>query len=815
MKFFQCCVLFLSLSLWAEPYSPFPKYRSQAFPNQDTVHINPPPFLWPAKTRTSSYVVEISRDENFTKIEKISKQLLQACYINDEKFSPGKWFWRLVHEDGQVAGPYSFKITDQPVFVTPSYEVFENNIPSSHPRFLTQKSELEQKQILLKDSTFQEEILSQSKIFINQAVPSPQAMNIPKGELKPHEHKRLLINKAKSFLGRRLLQCSYLSSAYLINRDEKFAEKAVENALFIANLDKKYQHLNDFTESMCLNSLVIVFDNCYDYLNEQQKQKMLEKIQDFSSNYYAHMRNNVEMRVFDNHAWQKTINTLFKSALVSKGHLPEANEWLEFCYEIWRARAPASGFNLDGAWVNGSGYFTANIVTLIQMPTLLSRYTGVNFFEHPWFKNAPYALMMTWPANSYSSGFGDGHGSPTNPRWKQAMLVKAIASETQNGEAQWFYEEMKSDPQCNKQLHAKNNPKHPLDVEFIEWFAVVENNKEPQVKIPRDLTAALFPNSGFASLHSNYLEPDKNIFISLRSSLYGSGSHTSCDQNAFNIIAGGEALFLGAGHYTNFSDKHNLLQYRHTRGANSILADKIGQSIGTHSYGEIIHFEDKEDYTYVVADASAAYSGKITDPMWHKKMKEAGVEASRENAYGETGLKKFIRHLIYIKPSTLIIYDDLEADKPITWTWMLHSPQEMTLDDNFLYASNSQFKSRVSTFSEQALAKELSDKFYSPAINWSQRKIHGEIVEYDNQWHFEASTPKLRKTAFLSIIQLKPKNQKFQELKIKTAGKVIFGDWKIIADLSAKNGIKLIKNNQLLLSSFQKSENNHVAKLEE
>ena len=74
-------------------------------------------------------------------------------------------------------------------------------------------------------------------------------MEVSAPGMKKHEIHRLMINKAKGYLGRRMMQSSYLSSAYLLTNDKRFADKAIKNALYVADLDSKYQHLNDFTES--------------------------------------------------------------------------------------------------------------------------------------------------------------------------------------------------------------------------------------------------------------------------------------------------------------------------------------------------------------------------------------------------------------------------------------------------------------------------------------------------------------------------------------------------------------------------------------
>ena len=801
-------IVLLTLSLTAEVIHP--KYRKTAYPNEIAPRLNPPQLLWPSQGKNAHYRVELSQDKNFVDEVIKSKTINWACFTSHEVLAEGQWFWRVsLPKTGEVLGTYSFTIDQQIQFPTPKFEQFKANIPVGHPRFLTSSKDLATVKQNLNGHSLYEEIISNSDIFLTQKTKPLKVEIENSSELKAHEIHRISINKAKSYLSRRLMECSYLSCAYIITQNKAYAQRAIENAKAITQLDPQYTNLNDFTQSMCLDALNLVFDNCYDQIDPKTKQVFLKHIKSIAGLYYKHKANNLETTIFNNHAWQKTFNSLLKSALITLGHLPEADKWLEYCYEVWCCRAPAGGFNLDGAWMNGTGYFTANMVTLMQTPSLLSRYTGFNFFAHPWFKNAPKGLMMNWPAKSYSNGFGDGHGSPTNPRWKQAMLIKAIASANQDSEAQWFYEHMLTDQQCNKAHHGKNNSKHALDTEFIEWFATAYNSEAPKSKKPQQLNAAAFPESGFVSSHSNYGHED-NIFVSLRSSPFGSGSHTCSNQNAFNLIAGGEPLFLSSGYYTSFSDRHNLLHYRSTRGHNSILADGLGQSLGVHGTGQIQHFTDNHEYTYICGDASSAYGGGITDPMWIKKMKQAGVEATRENGYGDAGVTKFKRHLLFIKPSTLIIYDDLEAKKPISWTWLLHSPQEMRQSEDFIFTSNHKFKSRLKLLSSIPCDQKITTKFYEPAVNWTKKTIQGKLVEYKDQWHLKAKTAKSTKATFLSVIQIS--DDSFTEIDIQDTGEVKFDKWSIKAELGNNEvGLKLLKDKEIILkcdsdSAFIKDE---------
>ena len=90
-----------------------------------------------------------------------------------------------------------------------------------------------------------------------------------------------------------------------------------------------------------------------------------------------------ETHLFNNHFWQHGFRQTLEIGLMFYENNATAREMLEYCYELWTSRAPASGFNRDGEWHNGTGYFTANVKTLIYVPSIFSYITGTNFLKHP------------------------------------------------------------------------------------------------------------------------------------------------------------------------------------------------------------------------------------------------------------------------------------------------------------------------------------------------------------------------------------------------------------------------------------------------
>lgn len=786
-----------------------PKIRITPHPNINQPRLNPASFLWPSKGRNGRYIVEVSRSKSFRKIEFKSDTIDWACFNPHQKMNQGIWYWRVTSVDPKnsiTCGPFQFTVDIQPVFETPRVETFLKNIPTTYPRILAAPNTLNMVREQIKGTLLENEIMENAgKFLLSDAKPIEESVKKPEGNLKPHELEQFNDLQALSWLQTRQIECTYLSTRYMLTGEKSYADEAIKRVFFISKIDRKYSDKNDFNQAKILDAYIYVFDNCYDRLTPSQRDLLLNEIKYFSANFYDHFHNYLETHVFENHIWQKTLLTLFKSALTTYGKIPEAEQWLKYCYEVWTCRAPMGGFELQGGGITEStNYLTADMVTLIQMPTILSRYTDTNYFSHPWFKNAPYSLLMNWPANSYSNGFGDGHGSPTNPRWQQATLIKILASANNDPVASWFYQQMQLDAKCYKNRVYDANSKHPLDTEFVEWFGLVGQANAPSPVAPKNLYADAFPETGTAIIHSDYSNKKDNVFVAFNSNAYGSGSHTQCNQNAFNIIAGGLPLFISSGHYINFSDKHNLLHYRSSRGHNTVLVDGLSQTLGAHGFGNILRFYQTEDFVYIMGDASKAYNGVVSDPMWIENMKRSGVDQTPENGFGMAGLKRFYRHILFLKPSTLIVYDDLEAQKPVSWTWLLHSRNVMKGENNTVETSNGLFKGQLKLFASNGFTAKIDDKFESPAVNWMAKPVDGKIPEKENHWHFRAFAPISASVKFFGVFQIVKEGDNYKTYEVKNGDVSSIGSWKIKATMDGKPELSLKKDGKLVLEANAK-----------
>lgn len=226
------------------------------------------------------------------------------------------------------------------------------------------------------------------------------------------------------------------------------------------------------------------------------------------------------------------------------------------------------------------------------------------------------------------------------------------------------------------------------------------------------------------------------------------------------------------------------MSYRHTRAHNTILVDGIGQPFTTRAYGKITRMLNGENITYALGDASNAYCGTSEYPMWIENFKKAGITQTPENGFGETPLKKYRRHIFMLHPNIVVIYDELEATKPVTWDWMLHSPVKFNIDNknNKLTTryDSKNFTSIAQIFSNQSCEISQTDQFVCPPDPKKMKK--GQEDKYVNQWHMTAKFQPSKANRILTIIRIQPDEQK--ELNVNRKGNIFSCEkWNIEAEL--------------------------------
>lgn len=744
--------------------------RETPFPQQGNVlYINPSPLLVPQSVKQSDYLqFSLSPSKDFPEENTILSKPVPWCMFNPHRtLENGTWYWRVrsVSKSGKEmpwSQTYSFHVTaDVPQFVTPTVEVFLSNLPKAYPRiYCYLNGNLDNARKNMRRHPEFEYMIKDARTALGNDYTT---------DTKPYKH-----------VSQMSVHNHNLNTAYQLMQLDVYAEKMVQNVrcLLAVETDSKVLE-NDFKAGELAYLLACTYENCHDRFTAKERAKMESLIIDIISNFYKkRILGHEETHIFDNHFWQFTFRHLLQAALVMYDKYPLAKEYLEYSYELWTARAPASGFNRDGAWHNGTSYFSANAVTLYYVPTLFSHLTGTDFMQHPWYKNAGLGMVYSWQPESISAGFGDGHEKMNNQPLKvRSAFADFLARSTGDTYATWY---------------SSINQRY-LEESETRLYRMVSGKQRPtDARLPADAPKAVwFKDVGEMIANSNLKDYRHNLSLSFHASPFGSGSHTHSNQNAFNLHYGGTPIYHAVGHYMHFADAHNLLSYRHTRAHNTLLIDGIGQPFTTRAYGYITRMFNGEHISYALGDASHAYCGISEYPMWEKNFANQRLEQSPENGFGETPLKKYRRHIFLLHPNIVVIYDELEAAKAVRWDWLLHSPKPFGIDleNQILTTENEEkgFKSIARLFSEQTCRIEQTDTF----VVAPNRKLSVRGEDFSSPWSLSASFEPSKKNRILTVIQVETKDYKALKIEQPAENLLHIGNWTIEAELNARRPASL------------------------
>ncbi len=798
--------------------------RETPFPlNGATVTQNPPALMWPDQfphlgpvldgveeiehKPHVTYKIRLSQDPKFKK-EVIETTRHWAFFNPFRTLKSGKWYWQYAYINGNKetwSDILHFTISPQAsTFNPPSLEFLLQKLPQYHPRVLLDKKDWENFRIRnAKNKEAQWYIKRAQKAIqsplkhIQEEIDTTKLSSLDNSV----QRKSYLIRESRKIVDREEANIEALVRSYLLTQDNIYYKAAISRITEILSWKHSRYFAGDFNSSVLLSICTLGYDSFYDLMSKNEKKILLEGIRENGKQFFEEFVNHLENRIADNHVWQMTLRILTMAAFTTYGDLPEANIWVDYCYNMWVARFP--GLNDDGAWHNGDSYFHVNIRTLIEIPAFYSRITGFDFFSDPWYNgSALYTIYHQLPG-SMSAGHGNSHENMKKPNGSRVGYADALARECNNSYAADYVKKvLEREPDILKKSFLGKSGD-------LTWYRLTTHKQLPQnspglAELPH---TKVFPQTGLVTMHTHPDKTEENAMLSFRSSPYGSTSHALANQNAFNTFYGGQPIFYSSGHRTGFTDDHCMYSYRNTRAHNTILADGMGQKIGTEGYGWIPRFYEGNNISYFIGDASNAY-GEVTSPLWLERARLSGTKFSPENGWDKNKVKTYRRHVAKLGDSGLfVIYDELEGTEPITWTFLLHTvTNPMDIKKNISYTlvkgENKTGTSDAYILSSHPIDIKQSDEFFSPAINWlNKTDANGKRIEYKNHWHFSATTPKTKKARFLTIIDTHKKGEKRPTLNC-TNNSISIDNWNIKCNLTENDEAYLIISSDICKSGI-------------
>ena len=790
------------------PQMVYPKYRRWMSPDKaEVVRFTSPSLQWPSK-KFQKFDVRVSQDSLFRASLVQIKEIPFSMINIHQSLAAGEWYWQYRISGKEWSDFASFTVNDSSVDFAPvGIETLIKSIPKTHPRVMFEKEDWSALQTKTKSYKERSHIVQRANNIIGERIPSERDATIQfkgRDENETDKIKKIFSKDVGYEFGKSL---HTLTQAYALTKEKKYFDTALLWMREATSWDPEgLTRINDFGDSYIMESLALAVDVFWEELDPTDRKAILEQVAARANGFYDKWTNYLENRNSSMHVWQHILHRMFLTSLATIDEIPEAEKWLAYSYELWLAQHPKMAEE-DGAWFNGTGYMRMNVMTLLDIPMKLGAYTGQNFFKAPWYGNFMKWLFYAYPPGATSDGFcNDGKKWPM-PNLEYGAFADAYARITGDPIALQYSKSVFS------KLDALEAPLIDLDYtggpiekavlsddQDYAWFRLSEGYDLPLPSVDENVKlseGAFFPDVGVAYFNSNRKDIENNLRVSIKSSPMGPLAHTHAEHNTFNIAYKGKRLFYNSGYRPWMGAPHTQAWYKHTQGHNGILVDQYGQPYDSGAYGFLPRFIEGNQLIYAVGDASHAYQAHELSP-----------KARKDNTPNDMEVKHFRRHYLLLKPNIVVVYDEMEAHKPVDWSWLIHNYHGLKINDvdQTLETTYEDRGGKVSLFGSTPLDREVTDQFSVAPKNFLRKKdAYGNLLTYYNHWHFKATTQKKQeKMRFLAIIQVSD-DLKYKEISRMGAGDVFeIEGWKINAQMDTNKSAKISierKDGQLKFSS--------------
>ena len=659
---------------------------------------NPPTFQWTYVSGNTGYDIIVCSDPELTDI-KYHKEGVKYNYYNfDCTFETGSdYYWAVRYNLGgkksEWSKPIKFRINPNAYeYPVEPVEEMIKKVPREHPRVLITK-ENKEKLIKHKDTdedaakvyknliTKVEKYVSDGVLYDDPVRPASFASTYEKSVYDQN-----LVKEAAAMYDI-ATTCGF---AYQLSGDKKYGEFGKKALIKLSEWDVEgatsYANQTQVNRAIAYNA-AMAYDWLYEIMSEKEIKKVLDMITARTS-YIEHIHEDLMKIPYNSMGW--TIygftGIIYYAAAFD---VPGYEERLKDNIVGFTALLSPWSYQ-DGGSAQGIGYWLSTPSPQHEFMMVLAMSNVHNMFLSAWERNMPNFQLYAYPHGSWGS-FGDGGMVYKANNYFIAPL--AINSYfTKNPMAKW--------------LQNQFGPVYlgtGQDINEIDLF-IASLSSEVKPKEPTDYPLAReIKDQGLVVMTDSLVNPDR-IQLSFHSSQYGSYNHSNADQNAFYIQAYGEKLAVKGGYYDTFLSAQHAGFARTSPAHNTVtVATSKGQKDGSIlAKGKIINFINQADFDLATGDATPAYAGK---------------------------LDKFERHIVYIRPDTFVVIDDLDAkgDEKSSFEWWLNAESDISLYED----------SNGARLKEGAAVLDASVK-YPKNVNKYYNNIHAasDMIKYTPEGAF-------------------------------------------------------------------------------
>lgn len=354
-----------------------------------------------------------------------------------------------------------------------------------------------------------------------------------------------------------------------------------------------------------------------------------------------------------------------------KDDIKPAFDYLPAMTKAYVGRLHMFGGN-DGGYANSSAYSLFDTAPYLPMWDVFDRVLGYSPYEKRDFvKYLPNFELFTLPPESPEGAFGDG--AEVDRTEERARFLRAIFSRSASSQvSRWFKNTYLNNIRLNSPANAQyGSPKYG-DIQRLD-FLLSPSEDSTVVAEPTPYLRYWFPSVGIGAMHSSLSDPSRTS-VFFKSGPFGSENHAHADQNSFVIYHKGKVFASDSGVNADYGHAHRVNYSKTTKAHNAITYDQgTGQELGD-AYGS-----DKAKGKLLSANDGVSWGQPLTKGTVQYDL----VTGDASEAYGKTNgvlnLKKALRTLVFIRPSTVVVYDQLESAAK-KWEYNLHTVVEPKLN---------------------------------------------------------------------------------------------------------------------------------------
>lgn len=679
--------------------------------NGATAALNPPSFAWLHEKEARTYTVQWAGDEAFAS-PMTADRVPWNTYTHDQPLTPGTYWWRYRFDDGK-GGVSSWSVArrvvvpaDAAALPMPTRAQQRQRVPAAHPRLFVRPEELPKLRELAagrEKDAFVKLRAAADKVIAAGPTPEPDKMGSARDKNNAELVKHWWPNRVQTMAA--CQEAETIAFVYLITQEKKYGEAARKWVVHLAswNPDGPTNFaMNCEAAKPLLYRLPRAYDWAYDALSDDDRavvrKVMARRINDAwisgeIGRGVGHL--NKPYSSHGNRTWHK----VGEAGIALLGEVPEAEMWLDYavnkfyaCYPVWS--------DDDGGWHEGVGYWGGYMGKVVWWMQVQEKALGIDGLRKPFFAHVGDFPMYVAPPNAPNKGFGDLSHQPISRSTGEFLgyFIRATADRPSNA----GYWRAWCDAWGMKMT----------DGGVIGFLYRASLPPLPPAKDLATLPPSkVFHGIGVAALNNTLTDARDGAQVLFKSSPFGTQSHGHNAHNTFQLNAYGEALLV-ANTYRDLHGSRFHYQYVHSTAAqNGVLVDGEGQiKHSAQPHGRIVASKLTKAWDYVVGDATAAYGGRLT---------------------------KYRRHVVLLRPDTVILFDELTAAKPSTFQFMLHAPAEFALQEEArLAVAVGGAGVDVRYLSDAPLAFRQTDGFEPKPTK-----------PFPNLWHVEASTMEKRESA--------------------------------------------------------------------